>query len=208
MTASVVHIVDDDEPTRDSLQFLLAASGFAARAHASATDFLRGVPHRDAGCLVTDVRMPDMSGIELLTAVRARQPDLPVVVVTGHGDISLAVEAMKLGAVDFLEKPYSDEAMIAAVEAAIARRSDDARTSAEASETDARIASLSPRERQVLEGVVAGKANKVIAYDLDISPRTVEVYRANLMTKMQATSLSHLVRLALMAGVGIEPDRA
>lgn len=205
MTIPVIHIVDDDEPTRDSLRFLLAASGFSARAHATATDFLAGLPLREPGCLVTDVRMPDMSGIDLLKAVRSRQPELPVVIITGHGDVSLAVEAMKLGAVDFLEKPYSDEAMIAAVEAAIARRGEAGRSSGEISEIAAKIASLSPRERQVLEGVVAGKPNKIIAYDLDISPRTVEVYRANLMTKMQATSLSHLVRLALMAGVGAGP---
>lgn len=204
MTTPVIHIVDDDEPTRDSLRFLLAASGFAARAHPSATDFLAGLPLRDPGCLVTDVRMPDMSGIDLLKAVRERQPDLPVVVITGHGDVSLAVEAMKLGAVDFLEKPYSDEAMLAAIEVAIARRGDVGRTSVELSEIAAKVASLSPRERQVLEGVVAGKPNKIIAYDLEISPRTVEVYRANLMTKMQATSLSHLVRLALIAGFGTE----
>lgn len=202
MTAPVIHVVDDDEPTRDSLRFLLAAAGFTARAHASATEFLAGLPLQDAGCLVTDVRMPDMSGIDLLKAVRDRQPDLPVVVITGHGDVSLAVEAMKLGAVDFLEKPYSDDAMLAAITSAIARTAGATRTSAENDEIAARIASLSPRERQVLDGVVAGKPNKVIAYELDISPRTVEVYRANLMTKMQAASLSQLVRLALMAGVG------
>ncbi|MCC6737036.1 MAG: response regulator transcription factor FixJ [Bauldia sp.] len=206
MTTPVIHIVDDDEPTRDSLRFLLAASGHNPRAHASATDFLALLPLPDAGCLVTDVRMPDMSGIDLLKAVGARQPDLPVVVVTGHGDIALAVEAMKLGAVDFLEKPYPDDAMLAAVESAIARRQSAA--PAASGEIAQRLASLSPRERQVLEGVVAGKPNKVIAYDLDISPRTVEVYRANLMTKMQASSLSHLVRLALTAGVGTHPSGA
>ncbi|MGV8840272.1 MAG: response regulator FixJ [Bauldia sp.] len=203
MTTPVIHIVDDDEPTRDSLRFLLAAAGFTARAHASASEFLAGLPLGEGGCLVTDVRMPGMSGIDLLKAVRARQPDLPVVVITGHGDVALAVEAMKLGAVDFLEKPYSDDAMLAAIESAIARR-EGAQRSGEQSEVAQRVASLSPRERQVLEGVVAGKPNKVIAYDLDISPRTVEVYRANLMTKMQASSLSHLVRLALLAGVGTQ----
>lgn len=202
MSTPVIHIVDDDEPTRDSLRFLLEASGHAARAHASATDFLAALPLPGAGCLVTDLRMPDMSGIDLLKAVRIRQPHLPVVVVTGHGDIALAVEAMKLGAIDFLEKPYPDDALLAAVEAAIARRESVPRVSGDDGEIGRRIASLSQRERQVLEGVVAGKPNKVIAHDLDISPRTVEVYRANLMTKMQASSLSHLVRLALTAGIG------
>lgn len=196
----VIHVVDDDEPTRDSLRFLLESSGFAARAHESATEFATLLPLRSAGCLVTDVRMPDMSGLDLLKVIRTRQPELPVVVVTGHGDISLAVEAMKLGAVDFLEKPYSDEAMLSAIETALRRAGSGERTSGEREEIASKVESLSPRERQVLAGVVAGKPNKIIAYDLDISPRTVEVYRANLMTKMQASSLSHLVRMVVTAG--------
>ncbi len=203
---TVVHIVDDDEPTRDSLCFLLASAGLDARGHESATAFLASLPLQERGCLVTDVRMPDMSGIDLLKAVRARQPDLPVIVITGHGDISLAVEAMKLGAADFIEKPYSDEAMLAAVESATRQVGETIGENAERDQILGRVQSLSPRERQVLEGVVAGKPNKVIAYDLDISPRTVEVYRANLMAKMQASSLSHLVRLALAGGITVAQD--
>ncbi len=197
----VVHIVDDDEPTRDSLRFLLASSGFAAKAHESARAFLDALPMLEPGCVVTDVKMPDVNGIDLLKAVRERRPGTPVIVITGHGDIALAVEAMRLGATDFLEKPYADEAMIAAVESALRDRPDADRANAERDAFAARVELLSPRERQVLLGVVAGKPNKVIAYDLAISPRTVEVYRANLMTKMQAASLSHLVRMALLAGI-------
>ncbi|MGD9739564.1 MAG: response regulator FixJ [Bauldia sp.] len=205
MSIGVTYIVDDDEPTRDSLHFLLTSAGLPARVQESASAFAAALPVTGAACLVTDIRMPDMSGIDLLKIVQAKQPDLPVVVITGHGDIALAVEAMKLGAVDFLEKPYSEEAMLSAVEAAVRRSSVDASGSSEKDEILERVTTLSVRERQVLDGVVAGKPNKVIAYDLDISPRTVEVYRANLMTKMRASSLSHLVRLALVAGIGNAP---
>ena len=200
-----VHIIDDDEPTRDSLVFLLASSGFPAKAHESGTAFLNVLPDIAPACVVTDVRMPDIHGIDLLKAVKARRPGTPVIVITGHGDIALAVEAMKLGASDFLEKPYADDAMIAAVERALERntgaREDDKK------ELLARVELLSGRERQVLVGVVAGKTNKVIAQEFDISPRSVEVYRANLMTKMQASNLSHLVRMALLAGIQ-EADEA
>lgn len=195
-----VHIIDDDEPTRDSLVFLLASSGFPAKAHESGTAFLSMFSEIAPACVITDVRMPDIHGIDLLRAVKARRPETPVIVVTGHGDIALAVEAMKLGASDFLEKPYADDAMIAAVERALEHNTDGSRGD-DKKELLARVDLLSGRERQVLVGVVAGKTNKVIAQELDISPRSVEVYRANLMTKMQASSLSHLVRMALVAGV-------
>jgi two-component system response regulator FixJ len=194
-----IHVIDDDEPTRDSLVFLLASSGFPARAHESGTAFLNGLAGVAPACVITDVRMPDINGIDLLKAVKSRRPEIPVIVITGHGDIALAVEAMKLGASDFLEKPYGDEAMVAAVERALETRSGAPRDE-DRRDLLARIDLLSAREKQVLVGVVGGKTNKVIAQELDISPRSVEVYRANLMTKMRAENLSHLVRLALSAG--------
>jgi two-component system response regulator FixJ len=195
-----VHVIDDDAAMRDSLCFLLRASGLAVRDHASAKTFLAALPELNVGCIVTDIRMPEMTGIDLLRSLGTSRPSVPVIVITGHGDIGLAVEAMKLGAVDFLEKPFSDDALLAAVEHALSRRQIDERRDTERAQIIARIELLSPRERDVLAGLVAGKQNKTIAYELDISPRTVEVYRANLMTKMQAASLSQLVRMALLAG--------
>ena len=203
----LVHVIDDDDAARDSLLFLLETEGIAAIGHPSADEFLAHVESAAVrGCIVTDVRMPGMTGIELLQALRERGATVPVVVITGHGDIALAVEAMKAGAHDFLEKPYRDDALINAVHTALAetRRNLDGgggRSSAEQASACLRFTGLSPREREVLDGLVAGSSNKTIARQLGISPRTVEVYRANLMTKTQATSLSHLVRLALAAGV-------
>jgi two-component system response regulator FixJ len=196
-----VHIIDDDEPTRDSLHFLLVSSGLNATAHESATAFLDALGGLSPSCVVTDVKMPDVNGIDVLKAIKTRRPETPVIVITGHGDIALAVEAMKLGASDFLEKPYADDAMIAAIEAALKHQGGSDRQSEEREGLLAKIEQLSPREKQVLIGVVAGKPNKIIAHELDISPRTVEVYRANLMTKMRASNLSHLVRMALLAGI-------
>jgi two-component system response regulator FixJ len=196
--SSVVHIVDDDEAVRKSLAFLLSSAGVAVRVYESATAFLASFPDIQQGCLITDVRMPDISGIELLRRLSAMPVSMPAIVITGHGDIALAVEAMKAGAVDFIEKPFNDEAILRAVQAACDKL-DRAVGSAEYKrEIDARAATLSTRERQVLDGLVAGQPNKIIAHELGISPRTVEVYRANLMTKMQANSLSDLVRMALV----------
>jgi len=163
--------------------------------------FLDDVPQLDFGCIVSDVRMPGIDGIELLKRMRALKNPFPIVIITGHGDVPLAVEAMKLGAVDFLEKPFEDDRLIGMIDAAIRQGEPAAKDEAVTRDLAARIASLSPRERQVMEGLIAGLSNKLIARDYDISPRTIEVYRANVMTKMQANSLSELVRLAMRAGL-------
>jgi len=193
----IVHIVDDDEAVRQSLAFLLSSTGLAVRLYDSASAFLAGLASVKGGCLITDMRMPDMTGLELLHQLRAKACGLPAIVITGHGDVALAVEAMKAGAIDFIEKPFDQEAILTAVKAALERGGEGGDTAAIA----ARLASLSERERQVLEGLIAGHPNKTIAYDLGISPRTVEVYRANLMTKMEARSLSELIRMAILAKV-------
>jgi two-component system response regulator FixJ len=198
---SVVHVIDDDEAVRESLAFLLRANQIEVQTYESGTVFLGAVPHLKAGCVVTDVRMPEISGIELLRRLQELKIFLPVIVITGHGDVPLAVEAMKFGAADFLEKPFDDEILLAAVRSALNRQDSEGKRQAERAAIDDRLAALSNREREVLEGLVAGRANKQIAFDLGISPRTVEIYRANLMTKMQAASLSELVRMALTAGI-------
>jgi two-component system response regulator FixJ len=193
---------------RDSLRFLLTSAGVEVRDYASATAFLSALGDGIDGCVVTDVRMPDMSGLELLKRLHAAHPAVPVIVITGHGDVALAVEAMKSGAVDFLEKPFDDKALLARVTEAFGRRAEEGHRLAEREESVHRIDQLAPRERDVLAGLVAGKQNKVIANDLGISPRTVEVYRANLMAKLQVQSLSALVRIALLAGFPEDgPDR-
>jgi len=179
----------------------LKTAGITVRGFESAKAFLEVLPDIRSGCIITDVRMPEISGIDLLRRVKEREIDIPVIVITGHGDISLAVEAMKIGAVDFLEKPFDDDQLLAAVRATLTRDADAARRNAELSDIHDKLAALSKRERQVLEGLVAGNANKNIAFDLGISPRTVEIYRANLMTKMTANSLSDLVRMAMQAGI-------
>jgi two-component system response regulator FixJ len=206
---AIVHIIDDDDAVRDSLAFLLTSSGIRAETHASATIFLDRFAEVSIGCIVTDIRMPDISGIDLLRQVKERDPALPVIVITGHGDVPLAVEAMKLGAADFLEKPFDDDALLAAIRTALDHERNRDEQGARIAEFRSRFASLSTREREVLEGLVAGHPNKIIAYDLGISPRTVEVYRANVMTKMKASTLSDLVRMALVTGfVPNEPPAA
>jgi two-component system response regulator FixJ len=197
----IIYVIDDDDAVRESLEFLLKTAGIAVRGFDSAKAFLEILPQLRTGCIVTDVRMPDVTGIDLLRKVKEMKIDLPVIVITGHGDISLAVEAMKIGAVDFLEKPFDDDQLLASVRSALDKEADAAKRKAELADVHDKLAALSNRERQVLEGLVAGSANKNIAFDLGISPRTVEIYRANLMTKMAANSLSDLVRMAMMAGI-------
>ena len=195
-----VYVIDDDEAMRESLDFLLGAADFHVMLFESAQNFLNTLPTIGFGCVVSDVRMPGIDGIELLKRLKAGGSLFPVVIMTGHGDVPLAVEAMKLGAVDFLEKPFEDDRLIGMIEAALRQAEPGVKSEAVAIEIQSRIASLSPRERQVMDGLIAGLSNKLIAREYDISPRTIEVYRANVMTKMQAASLSELVRLAMRGG--------
>ena len=198
---ATIFVIDDDDAVRQSLEFLLKTAGVKVRSFDSGKAFLDVLSEVDAGCVITDVRMPGVTGIDLLKTLKEVKPDLPVIVITGHGDIALAVEAMKIGAVDFLEKPFDDNHLLAAVKSALDQEADVAQRKAQVNEIIDKLAALSNRERQVLEGLVAGNANKNIAFDLGISPRTVEIYRANLMTKMAANSLSDLVRMAMIAGI-------
>ncbi len=198
---AVVHIIDDDDALRESLAFLLGTAQIAVRSHSSAAAFLGQLPAADLGCVITDVRMPGLSGIDLLKRLKERKIGVPVIVITGHGDVPLAVEAMKFGAVDFLEKPFDDEVLLASVQSALRRREGQSKRVTERTVIEQRLAALSNRERDVLGGLVAGRANKQIAFDLGISPRTIEIYRANLMEKMRAASLSDLVRMALIAEI-------
>jgi two-component system response regulator FixJ len=200
-TKGIVYVIDDDEAMRDSLNFLLDSSGFGVTLFDNAQGFLDALPGLAFGCVVSDVRMPGLDGIELLKQMKTQHCPFPILIMTGHGDVPLAVEAMKLGAIDFLEKPFEDDRLVTMIEFAIRQAEPAARSEAIAHDIAARVASLSPRERQVMEGLIAGLSNKLIAREYDISPRTIEVYRANVMTKMQANSLSELVRLAMRAGL-------
>jgi two-component system response regulator FixJ len=194
----VVHVVDDEEAVRKSLAFLLATAGFPVRVHESATGFLStAAPAVGKACLVTDLKMPDLSGVELLERLNGMGVTMPTVVITGHGDIPLAVAAMKAGAVDFIEKPFEDDILIEAVKRAAGRLDDAVEITHDVQALRSRLAALSERERQVLCMIVAGLPNKTVAYDLGISPRTVEVHRANIMSKMQARSLPELVRMSI-----------
>lgn len=201
--ARQIHVIDDDDAVRDSLGFLLESAGFEVKTWDCGLSFLEGRTDQESGCIVTDVRMPGITGLELVVRLRELGCKLPIIVMTGHADVQLAVEAMKAGAHDFIEKPFDDEVLLQTVEAALARPVATNGDDRERNEAVQRIESLSMRERQVLRGLVAGKPNKAMARDFGISPRTVEVYRANLMTKLQAASLSEVVRMAVRAG---EPE--
>lgn len=205
MTASPILIVDDDADVRDSLRALLESADYVVNEHDSAAAVLADPHLRQALCLIADIRMPGMDGLQLQEELNVRKIGVPVVVVTGHGDVPLAVRAMKAGAVDFLEKPFDEEMLLAAVRRAVTA-GEQSRTASEiAGHATQLIMQLTPRERDVLKHLVAGQPNKVIAYELSISPRTVEIHRARLMDKMQARSLSELIRMALAAG--LDADR-
>jgi two-component system response regulator FixJ len=199
MAEVMAHVIDDDDDARDSLSFLLSTADIPAETYVSAIDFL-SVASEARGVIVTDLRMPEMDGLELVRRLGAAGVRLPVIVMTGHGDVPLAVEAMKAGVFDFIEKPYTDDVMLSSIRLALQQTSEARARDDERAEIVRRAGSLSTRERQVLDGLLAGKANKVIAFDLDISPRTVEIYRSHVMTKMAARSLSELVRMCLLAG--------
>ncbi len=195
----VVHVVDDEEPVRKSLAFLLATEGFTVRVHERASDFLKIAAELRDACLVTDLRMPDIDGVELLRSLRQRGIKIPAIVITGHADVPMAVAAMKAGALDFIEKPFEDRVLIESIRRAARDMAKE--KGSDVAAINSRLKSLSEREHEVLAGIVAGLPNKTIAYDLDISPRTVEVHRANIMSKMQANSLAELVRMAIAAGI-------
>ncbi len=198
---AIVYVIDDDEGARQSLEFLLDVAGIRVRSFSSADAFLKSAPPLARACIVTDVRMPGMSGIDLATRMSERDGGAPVIVITGHADVPLAIQAMKAGAADFIEKPFDDETILSAIRTALARSGEEEEVQSRRREVLSRIETLSGREREVVDGLVEGKANKVIAIDLDISPRTVEVYRANAMMKMQAKTLSDLVRMMTIATI-------
>jgi two-component system response regulator FixJ len=196
-----IFIVDDDEAVRESLAALLTSYGYSTLTFQSALHFLARADRNAVGCLIADVRMPEMDGLELQEKVASDIPNLAVVIITGHGDVPIAVRAMKAGAVDFIEKPFSEETILDAVKHALAYAARSRRPSENEGEASVRLELLTPREREVLVGLVAGQPNKTIAYDLGISARTVEIHRARVMEKMQVRSLSALVRLAISAGI-------
>jgi len=198
--SGVVHLIDDDEDVRRAIAFLLGTAGMAVKVYDSASAFLENCDDFQSGCVVSDVRMPGIDGLELLRRLNSQGSHLPVVVMTGHADVALAVAAMKEGAADFIEKPFPDEMLLAAIAAAFERGRKTGGPGREMTEVRRRLATLTVREKQVLDGLLAGHPNKTIAYDLGISPRTIEVHRANVMTKMGASSLSELVRMVISAG--------
>lgn len=198
----LVHIVDDEEAIRRSASFMLKTSGYAVETWANGVAFLKEIRHVSEGCILLDVRMPEMDGLEVQQALLERGVTMPVIMLTGHADVSIAVRAMKAGAVDFLEKPFEKAVLIASIEAAFARMEAAEGAAARSAEAEVVLGILTPREREVLEGLAQGLPNKTIAYDLGISPRTVEVHRANLMAKLDVRSLSDALRLAFAAGLG------
>ncbi|WP_076861438.1 response regulator FixJ [Bradyrhizobium mercantei] len=200
-TRRTILVIDDDPAMRDSLAFLLDVKGFAVTTYETATEFLDHFANGTVDCIVSDIRMPGMSGLELVRKLRADAATCPVILMTGHGDVALAVEAMKAGAVDFIEKPFEDDALLRSIGEALQTQSAAPADGTVKRDAEARLVDLSPRERDVLRGLVAGKINKVIAHDLGISPRTVEVYRANLMAKTNVRSMSELMRIAIAAGL-------
>jgi two-component system response regulator FixJ len=196
-----LHIVDDDDDVRESAALLLDAAGYSVFTYPSGVDFLERFDASIPACILLDIHMPGMDGLELQRQLAARDVGYPVIVLTGQGDISIAVQAMKNGAFEFLEKPYLNDVLLAAVRDAFARLEETTEDRAITADSRTRIAKLTGRETQVMQGLLAGLPNKLIAYELDISVRTVEIYRANVMEKLDARSLSTAVRMALAAGV-------
>lgn len=199
----LVHIVDDEDAIRRSAGFMLTTSGFAVETWANGPAFLKDVRHAQQGCILLDIRMPDMDGLEVQAALLERGITMPVIMLTGHADVSIAVRAMKGGAVDFLEKPFEKAVLLASIEAAFERLAAASDKAILASEAKVLVAVLTPREKEVLDGLAQGLPNKTIAFDLGISPRTVEVHRANLMSKLDVRSLSDALRIAFAAGMGL-----
>lgn len=200
MSEPIIHLIDDDEAIRTSMSFVLEMHDLPAATYPSAQAYLAVADTIRAGCVVTDVRMPEMSGLDLVRRLKDQGHSLPVIVITGHGDVPLAVEAMRAGVLDFIEKPFENEVLIRSIRMALDQQADRAENARERQRFEQMLASLSPRETEVLRGVLAGKMNKIIAHELGISIRTVEVYRANVMSKTQAQGLSELVRIAMLAG--------
>lgn len=204
MNEPVIHLIDDDEAIRRSVGFLLRTSGFEVVTYISGIEFLSSVKKAATGCVLLDIRMPAMDGLEVQRAMIDRGIAMPIIMLTGHGEIALAVRAMKAGAIDFIEKPFEKSVLLAAIEQAFSRLDGTDRHRQDAAEAGVQLAALTPRERNVLEGLVRGLPNKTIAYDLGISPRTVEVHRSKLMHKLGAGSLSEVLRIAFSAGLGVD----
>ncbi|MDD9984300.1 MAG: response regulator [Gammaproteobacteria bacterium] len=201
MSGELIFVVDDDDAVRASLQALLETAGYRAAEFESGRDFLDSADTGQGVCVLLDVKMPGLDGLEVQRRLNDRGAELPVIIVTGHGDIVMAVQAMRAGAVDFLEKPVSRHRLLESVARAIAIGRDTRHDRQERSDIVTRLDALTIREHQVLERLVMGRSNKIVAYELGISSRTVEVYRRNVMSKMGANSLSHLVRMTLVAGM-------
>jgi len=195
----LVHLIDDDASVRRSVAFMLKTTGHRVETYESGDDLLKQAKHLGEGCILLDIRMPGMDGLEVQDALRALGVSLPVVIMTGHGDIGLAVRAMKAGAVDFIEKPFDSELLLSALGEAYSRLSSHAATSERKRNAEVQLRSLTPREKDVLKGLSKGLPNKSIAYDLGISPRTVEIHRGNLMAKLGVRSLSEALRIAFAA---------
>ncbi len=203
-----IHLVDDDESIRRSVSFMLRTSGYRVKTYESGVEFLADAKAVEPGCILLDVQMPQVDGLEVQRRLREQGVLFPVIVMTAHGDVAVSVQAMKGGAIDFIEKPFEKAALLAAIEDGFARLEQAGRRHARADEARVRLEVLTPRERDVMKGLVRGHPNKTIAYDLDISPRTVEIHRANLMTKLGVASLSEALRIAFAAGLGDEEDDA
>ena len=195
----LVHLVDDDEAIRRSVGFMLKTSGFHVRTYESGVELMKTAPDLETGCALLDIRMPGMDGLAVQNALKDKGVTLPVIIMTGHGDVSLAVQAMKAGAIDFIEKPFEKAVLIGAIEQGLARLTKSAADRERADQAAIPLQALTPREREVLDGLARGLPNKTIAYDLGISPRTVEIHRANLMTKLGVRSLSEALRIAFAA---------